>query len=111
MLYQDVFLTRIKSLEILSLLNNIKPVVRQGFYDDELARVKRFCRDNNLFLVESEFKVLPFETGFSDKGQMVKKDNKDAMSFVYISKDELLANTAALFEIKQDHLNLGKILG
>ena len=99
--------TKIKSMELLFLLNNLKPVVRHGYYDEELPKVEKFCKQNNLFLVKSPFKVKPVEHGYSNKGIM----SEDGMSFVYISKDELMANKALLFEIKQDHFNLGLILG
>lgn len=103
----SVFLTRCKSLEVIYLLNNLKPVVRQGFFENELKEVMNFCKKKNLFLVKSKYKVLPTEKGYSNKGVL----SSDGMTFVYISKDELLANKAAYFEITMDHFNLGLTLG
>ncbi len=103
----SVFLTRCKSLEIIYLLNNLKPVVRQGFFENELKEVINFCEKNRLFLVRSKYKVLPTEKGYSNKGIL----SSEGMVFAYISKDELLANKAAYFEITMDHFNLGLTLG
>ena len=107
-----VFQTKIKSLEIFLLLNNLKPVVRHGFYNNELKKVEEFCKKNNLFLVKSKFKVnLAENNNFSNKGLQASLTDPNAMSFVYISKDELSANKAAYFEITQDHFSLGLVLG
>ncbi|MCM2326133.1 MAG: DUF483 domain-containing protein [Candidatus Woesearchaeota archaeon] len=103
----EIFGSEIKSLEILSLLYDKKLVVRQGFYGHELSAVESFCKKENLHFVISVFKVRPIEKGYSNKGML----SKEGMSFVYISKDELLANKAAYFEIKEDHFNLGILLG
>ncbi|MBT4351652.1 DUF483 domain-containing protein [archaeon] len=107
-----IFGTRIKSLEILSLLQNKKPVVRQGFYDDELKIVKKFCKKNNLFIEISDIKIkiLDKNIKFSNKG-IIAKENEIGMRFVYISKDEYLAVKSHYYEIVHDHKNLGKFLG
>jgi hypothetical protein len=109
----NIFKTRIKSLEIMLLLKGIKPAVRQIFYPHEINEVKKFCRGNSLFIVESEFKVKLADASneFSNKGIATKKEDSSCVSFYYISHDELLAYKASLYEIKKDHKNLGKILG
>lgn len=96
------------------LQNSLKNVVRQGYYEDELNNVEAFCKQNELFVVKSPYKVILIdnEKKFSNKGISVKVDDpRLGFVFVYISKDELLANKAAYFEIMQDHFNLGLILG
>jgi len=109
-----IFGTNIKAMEILSLIHGLKRVVRQGFYDQEIEQVKKYCTDHNLFLVRSEFKVIleDIEKDFSNKGIYVDKDDpREGMYFYYISKDELLAYSAAMYEINSDDYNLGVILG
>jgi hypothetical protein len=109
----SIFGTKIKSLEILQLLNNSKDVVRQGFFEEELEKVSKFCKQNNLVLIKSKFKVLPsdFNKTFSNKGMKVKSDDpRFGFIFVYISKDELLAQKCAYFEIMNDHFNMGLTL-
>jgi hypothetical protein len=110
----DIFATKIKSLEILMLQNELKDVVRHGYYDNELTKVAKYCKQNKLFLIKSPYKIIPVDTDkkFSNKGISVKvEDPREGFIFVYISKDELLANKASYFEITQDHFNLGLILG
>ena len=73
----------------------------------ELKKVDDFCKNHGFYLVKSKYKVLPVEKGYSNKGVL---DDK-GMNFMYISKDEILANKAAYFEIIGDHFNLGITLG
>jgi hypothetical protein len=103
----EIFGSEVKSLEVLSLLSGKKQVVRQGYYDDELLAVESFCARQNLHIVKSVFKISPVEKGYSNKGIL----SKEGMSFVYISKDEMLANKVAYSEIKGDHFDLGILLG
>jgi len=110
-----VFGTKTKALEILYLIEDVKPVVRQGFYEDELGQVEEFCRLNNLYIEKSDFKViiLDAEDGrYSNKGiKLDLNDPRRGMLFVYISKDEKLAAAANAYEFKNDHANLGLTLG
>ena len=109
-----IFGSRMKSLEILSLLQGFKPVVRQGFYESELKQVEQFCQDHNLVLVKSNFKVVPLDTStaFLNKGVSTSiEDPRPGFLFVYISKTQLGAHKAALAELYKDHVELGKLLG
>lgn len=102
-----------KTLEIIYLLEDIKPCVRQGFYDEELKKVIEFCKKNNLFYELSPYKIVLETTKdeYSDKGVKVDmNDSRRGLIFIYISKDKK-AEKANYYEIKQDHKNLGLTLG
>lgn len=109
-----VFGTRTKSLEILYLLKDLKPVVRHGYYDAELGRVKEFCQKNGLAIEISPYKVVLADPHkqYSDKGFKVRaEDPRRGMFFTYISKDQQKAAMADAFEYKNDHRGLGLLLG
>lgn len=106
------FGSKTKAQEIIFLLHGLKEVVRQGYYEHELPQVEKFCRDNNLFLVKSRFKVLLAEENYSNKGLRIPEDDKrDGMFFIYISKDEKKSLLAAYHELMQNDKDLGLILG
>lgn len=106
-----IFGSKCKGLEILMLLKGFKPVVRQGFYEEELEEVESFCKENHIFLIKSNFKVTLEGTEFSNKGLKIGVDDlQRGMMFVYISKDESKANKAASFENQGDHKGLGGAL-
>lgn len=111
--FKYIFGSKSKAQEIVLLLNDVKPVVRQGFYDNEIIGVEKFCKDNNLFHVTSKFKVLLVDNGdYSNKGIRVKGDDKRAgMRFVYISKDEQQTWLAAYHELMRNDKELGLLLG
>lgn len=108
---QDIFGSKTKVNEIKLLLNDLKPVVRQGFYPEELEKVKQFCLQNNLFIELSPYKILMQGDNFSDKGTKVDINHPKGMFFAYISKDHQKALLANLHETKGDHRKLGLILG
>jgi hypothetical protein len=108
------FGSRTKALEILYLLNDAKPVVRHGYYDEEMPAVREFCRSNKLFIEESPYKVVLTDVNklLSEKGIKVElNDPRRGMRFVYISKDDYKANLANTFEFKNNHKELGLVLG
>ena len=112
--FSRLFKSKAKSQEIVLLMTGIKPVVRQGYYEEELKEIEEFCKENDLHLVRSPFKVVLDDTHnkFSNKGLRVKVDDlRKGMIFVYISRDEYLANLATLAELKNDHKELGALLG
>jgi hypothetical protein len=111
---KKTFGSRTKALEIVYLIKDLKPVVRQGFYENELAKVKEFCEKNKLAIEISTFKILTLDSDkpYSNKGLKVKADDPaKGMFFVYISKDERKAAMASMFELKNDYRGLGLILG
>ena len=107
----DIFGSKTKVNEILLVLKDLKPVTRQGFYPEELEKVKNFCLQNNLFIEISPYKILMEGKNFSDKGTKVDKNHPEGMFFVYISKDHQKALLANLYEAQGDHRQLGLILG
>ncbi len=110
---KKIFGSKTKAQEVLFLLNDVKEVVRQGFYEHELRPVEEFCLNNGLYLVKSKFKVLlDDKEKFSNKGLRIQKnDPRDGMFFVYISKDELKSTQAAYHEISGNDVELGLLLG
>lgn len=108
-----IFRSKTKAQEIILLLQNVKPVVRQGFYPEEFFKVERFCEKNNLYVVKSKFKVLlAEESSFTNKGIRVKSDDpRDGMFFFYISKDEHKAWLASYYELISNDADLGILLG
>lgn len=111
---KKIFHSTTKALEILYILEGIKPVARQGFYENELPAVKRFCKENNLSIELSPYKVVLLDEnlGYSNKGIKVKPDDsRRGMFFAYISKNELLAVRANCLELNNRHKELGMVLG
>jgi hypothetical protein len=107
------FGSKTKAQEMVLLLNDAKEVVRQGFYDEELLAVERFCQEHDLFLIKSKFKVLlAGEASYSNKGIRIKEtDKRPGMFFVYLSKDEQKAWLAAYYELVGNEHDLGILLG
>lgn len=109
-----IFGSTAKSQEILCLLHGLKPVVRQGFYDHEIGRVKDFCRKHHLAIEIAPYKVVlsdPHQR-YSNKGFKAKiNDPRRGMYFVYISRDARKAGMANAYEYKDNHEELGKLLG
>src|SRR3989344_7976175 len=108
-----IFGSKSKAHEILYLLKDVKKVVRQGFYEPELAKVEEFCQQHNLTLAKSRFKVLlADETAFSNKGIKISGDDlRPGLFFVYISKNEREAWLASYYELINDTEELGRLLG
>ena len=109
-----IFGSKTKAQEIILLLKDAKEVVRQGFYEKELSAVESFCKDNQLFLVKSKFKVLLDDKNqvFSNKGMRIPEDDpRPGMFFIYLSKDEQKALFASYAELTNNHAELGRLLG
>ncbi|MBT4935484.1 DUF483 domain-containing protein [Candidatus Woesearchaeota archaeon] len=109
----SIFGSKTKAQEILLIQKNVKDVVRQGFYEQELLKVEQYCKKKNLFCIRSKFKiVLADDTGYSNKGFRVpEQDARQGMYFVYISRDEEKAWLAAYYELINNHTDLGLLLG
>ncbi len=105
--------SKMKAQELLLLQHNLKPVVRQGYYEHELPNIQNYCEKNNLHFVKSNFKVLlTDETQFSNKGLRISEnDKRPGMFFTYISKDEQSAWLANYYELMNNHKDLGVTLG
>lgn len=108
-----IFGSRAKAQEIILLIEELKPVVRQGFYADELPLIVDFCNANRINIVRSEFLVRTDDAdkGFSNKGLLISDSSDHGMFFLYLSKDRVLAEHAAHHEKHNDHRSLGLLLG
>tara|TARA_Y100000310_G_C20673723_1_gene811687 strand:+ start:2309 stop:2890 length:582 start_codon:yes stop_codon:yes gene_type:complete len=111
MILKDIFGSHTKAQEIVLLLNKVKEVVRQGFYDSELRLVEEFCQEEGLFLVKSKFRVLLDEKDYSNEGIRVEVSDLNGMHFIYISRSERKAYLASYYELVEDDFNLGLLLG
>ena len=111
---RNVFGSYSKALEIALVKRGIKPVVRQGFYDNEIGKVKDYCRANGLAYETAPYKVVIADPNkrFSNKGFKARVDDpRRGMYFIYISRDENKAATARVLEMKDDKRRLGLLLG
>lgn len=106
-LFLNIVGSRMKAQEFFFLLKNVKPVIRQGYYDAEANVILALCNKLHLNMVKSTFAVELAENGFANKG--VKGDK--GMCFYYISKDPNLAVDAKDAEAANDHAKLGELLG
>ena len=108
-----LFGSKTKAQEILLLQNDVKDVVRHGFYQEQLPRIKKYCQEKNLHFVQSKFKVLLVDnSSYSNKGLRVpENDKRSGIFFTYISKDEEKSYLAAYYELMGNDKDLGKILG
>ena len=112
----SIFGSKTKAQEVMFLLHDLKDVVRQGFYEQELPAVEMFCRNNKLFLVKSRFKVLLADQSadihYSNKGLRIpEQDTRPGMCFIYLSKDERKAWLASYYEMMRNDKALGLLLG
>ncbi|MBD3249133.1 DUF483 domain-containing protein [Candidatus Woesearchaeota archaeon] len=108
-----IFGTKTKALEILYLLEDVKPVVRQGFYHNEIRKITDFCKEKGLYIEFSPYKIVLMDHGaYSNKGIKVDADDpREGMVFAYISKGKEKAKKANFHEANNNHINLGKALG
>ena len=108
-----IFGSKIKAQEIVLLLQDAKNVVRQGFYEEELPKVEKFCAEHKITWAKSKFKVmLADEYAYSNKGfRIPETDKRRGMYFVYFSKDEQKAWLASYYELINNDADLGHLLG
>ncbi len=104
-----------KADEMVLLLADKKPVVRQGFHEEEFRIIQKFCLLNKVSWARSKFKVLfsDEESGsFSNKGIIIPEhDRRDAVHFYYFSKKEEDAYLASFYELMGNDQALGLLLG
>ena len=106
----EIFQTKIKALEVLFVLEEVKPVARIMTLDDR--DILAFCAKNNLSVQEADFKVkmLDEDKQYSNKGIILDK-YKEGYKVLYISKDIIKADQAKQLESNKKHYELGLILG
>lgn len=105
-----------KALEFFYLMNDLKPVCRFGFYEQDINDIKKLCFENRLHITTSNFKVLLDSreniNDFNNKGYKTSLLNPfPGMIFAYISKDLELAELAKYLENGSDIRKLGELLG
>ncbi|MBW2992235.1 DUF483 domain-containing protein [Candidatus Woesearchaeota archaeon] len=105
-----------KALEFFYLINDLKPVCRFGFYEQDINNIKKLCFENKLHITTSNFKVLLDSreniNDFNNKGYKTSLLNPfPGMIFTYISKDMDLANLAKYLENANKIGKLGELLG
>jgi hypothetical protein len=110
-----IFGSNTKAQEIVLLLHEAKEVVRQGFYDSELYKVEQFCKENQIHIVKSKFKILfadDYSGNYSNKGiRIPENDSRSGMNFFYFSKDEQKSWLAAYYELIGNDSAFGSLLG
>lgn len=112
---QQIFHSIIKSLEVLYVIESIKPCTRILVFEDDLEKIINFLRKNQLFFILSDFKVLKQTAQsefYSDKSIKIQKNAPEkGYFFVYISKDKKIAQEAKIIEENNNHKELGLLLG
>ena len=112
---QSIFHSITKSLEFLYVIEGAKPCARIIVSEDELDKIINFLDENKLIYSISDFKVIKQNTQsefYSDKSIKIPKDDSSkGHFFVYLSKDKAKAEKAKIAEAKNNHLELGLILG
>ena len=110
---QQNFHSITKSLDVLYVLEGVKPCSRIMAHEDELSGILNFFKENKISAVSSDFKVLKQNAqsrSYSDKSVKIPKDNpRKGYFFVYLSKGS--PETAKRAEAENDHVKLGLELG
>ncbi len=112
---QQTFHSIIKSLEVLHVIEGIKPCARILVFEDELNKAVDFLYENNIHAAISNFKVLKQNTQsefYSDKSIKIDKISaQKGYFFAYLSKDKETAEKAGLLEERNKHKEFGLLLG
>lgn len=112
---QQIFHSITKSLELIYVAEGIKPCARILAFEDDLGKILNFINEKNLFACISDFKVLKqtvqsdFYSDISIK--IPKEDKRKGYFFVYLSKNEAIAQKSKLLEENNKHKELGLMLG
>ena len=112
---QQIFRSITKSLEVLYVIEGIKPCARILVHEDELHKTLNFLNENKIYTTISDFKVLKQTAQsefYSDKSiKISKNDVRKGYFFMYLSKNKEIAEKAKLMEEKNNHLQFGLLLG
>lgn len=112
---QQTFDSIIKSLEVLYVIERAKPCARILVFEDELDKAVNFSNENKISAVVSDFKVIKQNVQsefYSDKSiKIPKNDSRKGYLFAYLSKNRATAEKARLMEEKNNHFELGLLLG
>jgi|SRR3989344_1224574 len=112
---QQIFHSITKSLEVLYVIEGVKPCARILVPEDDLSKVLDFLNGNKIKHATSDFKVLKQNAQsefYSDKSIKIDKNSaQKGYFFVYLSKNRETAEKARSAEEKNAHKELGLILG
>ena len=112
---QQIFHSITKSLEVLYVIEGNKPCARILVPEDELKKVADFFSEKKTSAFFSDFKVVKQNAQsefYSDKSIKLQKNNPQKGHFLaYISQDKKIAEKAKLMEEKNNHRELGLLLG
>lgn len=112
---QQIFHSITKSLEVLYVIEGIKPCARILVFEDEIDKAVNFLNQNQTYTAISDFKVIKqtaqseFYSDISIKIQ--KSAHEKGHFFVYLSKDEKIAQKAKFMEENNANKELGILLG
>ena len=105
----QILKSKIKSLEFLSLINNLKPSIRILCHEDNQESLLSIINKNKLFFSKSDFKIQKdINNNYSDKSFKITNDKKGYFIF-YISKNK--TEELKELEINNNHKELGLKLG
>jgi len=106
---QNLFHTFIElndALEVLFVLEGLKPACRQLVHEDDVHRVVGFCESSGLYWELSDFKIL------KDKELLVVPEYPgDGHYFVYLSRSKDVSQLAKFYEATRNDALLGDVLG
>ena len=112
---QKIFHSIIKSLEVLYVIEGIKPCARILVFEDDVDGTINFLNDNKIKTSVSDFKVIKQAAQsefYSDKSKKIPKNSAEkGYFFVYLSKIKETLEKAKLMEEKNNHKELGSLLG
>ncbi|MBS3131678.1 hypothetical protein J4212_04565 [Candidatus Woesearchaeota archaeon] len=109
-----LFRSKIKALEMLSLIEGTKPCARIMVHERDLKKVLDFFSENKIHTAISGFKVKKESSNshYSDKSMKINPNsNEKGHFFVYASKTKELAENAKKHESEGKHFELGIALG
>ncbi|MBI4738155.1 DUF483 domain-containing protein [Candidatus Woesearchaeota archaeon] len=114
LIYKDQELTalfgsRIRALEVLFVLEDIKPVCRFELQPQQLMDVEPFFQSANLTYLASS--IQPLMTPEQDTPDAQQQSQLSELTLVYISKNRSLAQEARIAETRFDHRRFGTLLG
>lgn len=109
----EIFESNIKALEILCVINGVKPAARILVKEGKIGVVGDFLGKNGLHYCTSDFKLLKTDEGqYSDSGLRVSlNDKREGYYVMYIAKDSGKTDVIKRLEEGNDHYNLGIALG
>ena len=101
----------LEQLEIMYVINGLKPCCRIRMQQERFFDFRRFCKDKGLQLEVSDFKILPVKDkgNFANTGQRIEPAKRGGYHHAYISKDSALSAKKA--DLDCDDRRLGKLLG